>query len=106
MENSSSSSYVSRALIAALAIVVAAAVAASVAIRMSHRADSGTSPLAFAKGDPDDKRPGDSKKALVGPNDARFADYNAGVEAYLLRAYQKRKCPERRRWRRRAGGRR
>jgi len=94
MGNSSSNSFVSRALFAALAIVVAAAVITGVAFRISHRTGSGTTtPLAFAKGDPDDKRPGDSKKALVGPNDARFADYNAGVEAYLLRAYPETEVP-------------
>src|SRR3954454_493512 len=94
MGNSSSSSFVSRARFAALAIVVAAAVITGVAFRISHRTGSSTTtPLAFAKGDPDDKRPGDSKKALVGPNDARFADYNAGVEAYLLRAYPETEVP-------------
>jgi hypothetical protein len=94
MGNSSRSSFVSRARFAALAIVVAAAVITGVAFRISHRTGSGTTtPLAFAKGDPDDKRPGDNKKALVGPNDARFADYNAGVEAYLLRAYPETEVP-------------
>jgi hypothetical protein len=48
--------------------------------------------LAFAKGDPDD-RPGENKKALVGPNDERWPDYTPEVEAYLLRAYPEAEIP-------------
>jgi len=48
--------------------------------------------LAFAKGDPDD-RPGEHKKALVGPNDERWPDYTPEVEAYLLRAYPEAEIP-------------
>ena len=39
----------------------------------------------FKKGDPDKGR--DNKRAIVGPNDTRWPDYTADVEAYLLRAY-------------------
>jgi hypothetical protein len=94
MDSSSSNRFLSRGLTTAIAIGTVAVAAAGVAVRMAHRTSSGpTSPLVFAKGDPDDKRPGDNKRALVGPDDPHWADYNAAVEAYLLRAYPETEVP-------------
>src|SRR5256885_14435908 len=94
MDSSSSNRFVSRGLITAIASGAVAAATAGVAVRIAHRTTSGTrTPLAFAKGDPDEKRAGDSKRALVGPNDPRWADYSPAVEAYLLRAYPETEVP-------------
>src|SRR5262245_46062588 len=43
--------------------------------------------FAFTKGDPDDVRPGDNKRAMVGANENRWPEYTPEVEKYLLRAY-------------------
>src|SRR2546421_10572758 len=94
MDSSSSNRFVSRGLTTAIAIGAVAVATAGVAVRIAHRTTSGTrTPLAFAKGDPDEKRAGDNKRALVGPNDPRWADYSPAVEAYLLRAYPETEVP-------------
>jgi hypothetical protein len=43
--------------------------------------------LAFTKGDPDEIRAGDNKRAVIGANERRGADSSPGIEAYLQRAY-------------------
>src|SRR2546423_5818797 len=94
MDSSSGNRFVSRGLPTAIATAAVAVATAGVAVRIAHRTTSGTrTPLAFAKGDPDEKRAGDNKRALVGPNDPRWADYSPAVEAYLLRAYPETEVP-------------
>jgi hypothetical protein len=46
----------------------------------------------FKKGDPD-AAPGDNKRAVIGANESRSADYTPNVEAYLLRAYPEAEIP-------------
>ncbi|MGE5246209.1 MAG: exo-alpha-sialidase [Betaproteobacteria bacterium] len=67
---------------------------ASVALRTARVTTSPAArALAFKKVDPDMARPGDNKRALVGPNESRWPDYTADVEAYLLRAYPAAEIP-------------
>jgi hypothetical protein len=69
------------------AVGVAAVIVAVVAVKKSHPTSSPTArAFVFKEGDPD-MRPGDNKRALIGPNESRWPDYTPEVEAYLLRAY-------------------
>src|SRR6266446_6910889 len=77
----------------ASALVAAAVVMVSVAAKRLRQTESpAPRDVAFKKGDPD-KEPGENKRALVGPNDARWPDYTPEVEAYLLRAYPEAEVP-------------
>jgi len=72
-------------------VCVAGAAAAGIAMyvvstKAPHRAQTNARQFAFTKKDRD-REPGANKRALVGPMDARYPDYTAEVEAYLLRAY-------------------
>jgi hypothetical protein len=49
-------------------------------------------PFPFKDADPD-MRPGDNKRAVIGPHEPRWPDYTADVEAYLLRAYPEAEVP-------------
>src|SRR3954469_9867075 len=74
-------------------ILITVAAIASVALRQFAHTESPTArDFAFKKGDPD-SGPGEHKRALVGPNDARWPDYSPEVEAYLLRAYPEAEVP-------------
>jgi hypothetical protein len=75
------------------AVGVAAVIVAFVAVRKSHPTSSPTArAFVFKEGDPD-MRPGDNKRALIGPNESRWPDYTPEVEAYLLRAYPAAEVP-------------
>jgi len=75
-------------LATASVLVIAAVVMASVAVKLSKPTGSPTARgFVLKKGDPDMARPGDNKRALIGPNESRWPDYTPEVEAYLLRAY-------------------
>src|SRR4051812_41100436 len=73
-------------------ILVVAAVALVQKIVKSHTLEGRANAIAFKKGDPDDA-PGNNKRALIGPNEPRLADYTPAVEAYLLRAYPESEVP-------------
>src|SRR4051812_43226821 len=74
-------------------ILITVAAIASVALRQFAHTESPTArDFAFKKGDPD-SGPGEHKRALVGPNDARWPDYSPEVEEYLLRAYPEAEVP-------------
>jgi len=75
------------------ALVIAAVTTASVVWKRSDRSQSATTrDFVFKKGDPD-SGPGEHKRAIIGPNDARWPDYSPEVEAYLLRAYPEAEVP-------------
>jgi hypothetical protein len=75
-------------------LLIAAVVMALVGVRISHPTGSPKPDgFAFKKGDPDMVRPGDNKRALIGPNESRWPDYTPEVEAYLLRAYPEAEVP-------------
>jgi hypothetical protein len=75
------------------AVGIAAVVVAFVAVRKSHPTGSPTArAFLFKEGDPD-MRPGDNKRAIIGPNESRWPDYTPEVEAYLLRAYPEAEVP-------------
>src|SRR5258708_14159949 len=75
------------------AVGVAAVIVAVVAVKKSHPTSSPTArAFVFKEGDPD-MRPGDNKRALIGPNESRWPDYTPEVEAYLLRAYPEAEVP-------------
>jgi len=76
----------------AFAIAVTAAIATAwVAHRTSRSTPtSSTPPAAF---DAEMKRAGENKRAAIGANETRRADYTAEVEAYLRRAYPEREVP-------------
>ena len=74
-------------------VAVAAVIVAFVAVKKSHPSSSPTArAFLFKEGDPD-MRPGDNKRALIGPNESRWPDYTPEVEAYLLRAYPEAEVP-------------
>ncbi|HYU41323.1 MAG TPA: exo-alpha-sialidase [Vicinamibacteria bacterium] len=74
-------------------VAVAAVIVAFVAVRKSHPTSSPTArAFVFKEGDPD-LRPGDNKRAIIGPNESRWPDYTPEVEAYLLRAYPEAEVP-------------
>ncbi len=77
-------------------LVIAATCAAAVFVAVRRSSTTAPSPrtIVVKQVDPDRLRPGDSKRALITPgNDARFPDYTADVEAYLLRAYPESEVP-------------
>ena len=81
-----------------LATLIGAALAAvilvSAVVRTAHpTASTAARGIAFKKGDPDLIEPGDSKRALIGPNEPRWPDYTPEVESYLLRAYPEAEVP-------------
>jgi hypothetical protein len=73
-------------------LVVATVVTAAVIYRKAEPPRRITS-IDFKKGDPDKLRAGDSKRALATGMDARWPDYTADVESYLLRAYPESDIP-------------
>src|SRR3954466_9016777 len=78
--------------IAGVIVITIAAIASVALIRFAHTASPAARDFAFKKGDPD-SGPGANKRALVGPNDARWPGYRPEVEAYLLRAYPAAEVP-------------
>ena len=85
---------ISRAIAAMVALVILVAAIGLVATTIKSRSlKARADAIAFKKGDPDMARPGDSKRALIGPNESRWPDYTPEVEAYLLRAYPETEVP-------------
>ena len=77
-----------RSVAAAVALGVVAVAIAAISLRPLRPANpSAALSFAFKKGDPDEVGAGENKRALMGPKDARWPEYSAEVEAYLLRAY-------------------
>src|SRR5690349_13536351 len=76
-----------------IALGAAIVVSASIARRSSHSTRPQIPTAFFKKADPDKARPGDNKRALVGVDEARWPDYTADTEAYLLRAYPESEVP-------------
>ena len=85
---------VSYTRLAALSVLLAGAVViAFVGARaLTPAASPAARGLAMKKGDAD-RTPGANKRALIGPNESRLADYTPEVEAYLLRAYPEAEVP-------------
>src|SRR2546423_9783987 len=81
-----------RLAVASLLVAVITVTAVVVAKRVTRTESPAARAFVVKKGDPD-KEPGDNKRALVGPNDARWPDYTPEVEAYLLRAYPEPEVP-------------
>jgi hypothetical protein len=72
----------------ASALVIASVGMAFMASKTSNPAGApATRAFVFKKGDPDKIGPGDNKRAVIGANEYRAADYTPDVEAYLVRAY-------------------
>jgi hypothetical protein len=80
--------------VAAASVLLMTLATAYVGVKMSRSSGSPAgSGVAFVKGDPDSKRPGDNKRAIFGSNETRQPDYTPGVEAYLLRAFPEAEVP-------------